>query len=138
MKIFWDANALVDLVDQSRPGHTDALLILKDTRKRAAGNLISWHTLSILSYLCSKKFGKGATDEIIQELLKVFKIPVNGSKKADRALGYNASDFEDALQISAAVAAYADYIVTLDTKGFSKSPIPVVTPAEMLCLLRDK
>lgn len=69
MKVFWDANVLLDLVDQARPGHTYAVKLLKQTQKIATTNLCAWHSLSILSYLCVKKFGKESADEIIQELL---------------------------------------------------------------------
>jgi len=138
VKVFWDANVLVDLVDQARPGHADALELLKRTQTIAATNLCAWHTLSILSYLCSRKFGKESADEIIQELLQVFEIPAVGSKEARRAFTYHASDFEDALQISAAVAGYADYVVTLDAKGFRQCPIPVVSPQKMISALRKQ
>lgn len=138
MKVFWDANVLVDLVDQARPGHADALGLLKQTQKVAATDLCAWHSLSILIYLCSKKFGKVSADEIIQELLKVFEIPATGSKEAKRAFAYNSSDYEDALQIASAIAGYADYIITLDAKGFRQSPIPVVSPKEMLSALNKE
>lgn len=135
MKIFWDANVLVDLVDQARSGHADAVKLLKQTHKIAATNLCAWHSLSILSYLCTKKFGRESADEIIQELLKVFEIPATGSTQARRAFAYNTSDYEDALQIASAVAGYADYVVTQDAKGFRQSPIAVVSPKEIVSVL---
>lgn len=135
MKVFWDVNVLVDLVDQARPKHDDALRLLKQMQKIAATNLCAWHSLSILSYLCSKKFGKTSADEIIQELLKVFEIPATGSKEAQRAFAYNSSDYEDALQIASAVAGFADYVITLDAKGFRKSPITVMSPKEFVSAL---
>ncbi len=135
MKIFWDASVLVDLVDQARPGHADAVKLLKQTQKIAATNLCAWHSLSILSYLCTKKFGKAAADEMIQELLKVFSIPATGSKEAQRAFAYNAFNYEDALQISSAVAGFSDYVVTRDAKGFRQSPIAVVSPKKIVSKL---
>ena len=138
MRIFWDANIVVDLVDQARPGHGDALTILKSANQRADTNLCAWHTLSILSYLCSRKFGRESADEIIQELLNVFEIPATGNREARRAFTYNFCDYEDALQISSAVAGYADCIVTLDTKGFRQSPITVLLPKDAISLLRKR
>jgi len=136
MKIFWDANVLLDLIDQSRPDHGDALALLERSQEISARNLCAWHSLSILDYLCAKKFGREATLEIITELLKVFSIPATGTVEAQRAFDYLATDFEDALQISSATKAHADYIVSRDTKGFSKSPIPVETPKELIQLMR--
>lgn len=43
-----------------------------------------------------------------------------------------ALDFEDDLQIACAVAAGLDVIVSRDRAGFVHSPIPVLSPAELL------
>jgi len=45
------------------------------------------------------------------------------------------SDFEDNLQIACAVEARLDAIVTRNPKDFAGSPVPVLTPAELLALL---
>ena len=45
-------------------------------------------------------------------------------------------DFEDHLQIALSIAANLDAIVTRDPSGFRHSPIPVLSPAEFLALLR--
>lgn len=42
------------------------------------------------------------------------------------------SDFEDNIQIAAAVATGLDAIVTRDQSGFSHAPIPVWTPSDLL------
>jgi hypothetical protein len=42
------------------------------------------------------------------------------------------SDFEDNIQIAAAVAMGLDAIVTRDQSGFSHAPIPVWTPSDLL------
>ena len=45
------------------------------------------------------------------------------------------SDFEDNLQIACAVEAKLDAIVTRNPKDFAGSPVPVLTPAELLALI---
>jgi hypothetical protein len=49
---------------------------------------------------------------------------------AGQALG--GGDFEDDLQIASAVEAGADAIVSRDPRGFVASPIPVLTPADVV------
>jgi len=44
-------------------------------------------------------------------------------------------DFEDALQLAAAVACGAGVILTRNTADFKASPIPVMTPEEFLASL---
>jgi hypothetical protein len=41
-------------------------------------------------------------------------------------------DFEDHLQITSAVAARLDAVVTRDPSGFRGSPIPALAPAQLL------
>jgi len=45
------------------------------------------------------------------------------------------SDFEDDLHIACAVEARLDAIVTRNPKDFAGSPVPVLTPAELLVLV---
>lgn len=42
------------------------------------------------------------------------------------------SDFEDALQVAAALAANADFIVTRNLQDFRRSPLPALTPPQFL------
>jgi len=51
------------------------------------------------------------------------------------ALGWR--DFEDAIQMLSANNANADYLVTRNASDFKASQIPVVTPSELLAILRS-
>jgi hypothetical protein len=46
-------------------------------------------------------------------------------------------DLEDSIQIAAAVQSGVDAIVTRDPRGFTASPVPVLTPPELLAKLRN-
>lgn len=126
MRIFWDANVIIDLVDRDRPDHPHADALLKWSASKPVAHLCAWHTLSILDYLCGKKFGRKDTNEILREILRVFTVPATGTREATEAFSYLQGDYEDAMQIAAAVVGGADCIVTRDKTGFSKSPIPVI------------
>jgi hypothetical protein len=53
---------------------------------------------------------------------------------ADRRAG---DDFEDNVQVECAIAAGLDAIVTRDPDGFQGSPIPAITPTQLLNTLRQ-
>ena len=53
------------------------------------------------------------------------------------ALSLNWSDFEDAVQAAGAEKIEADFLVTRDKKGFRKSSVKPVTPAEALALIQN-
>ena len=42
------------------------------------------------------------------------------------------TDFEDAMQVAAARACGARFVVTRNTRDFRRSPIPAITPQEAL------
>ncbi len=126
MRVFWDTNILLDLVDRDRPDHPYANALLRWSGSKPVANLCAWHSLSILDYLVCKKFGRKDTNEILREILQVFAIPSTGTQEAKDALIYNNEDFEDAMQISSAILGRADFIITRDVSGFHKSPIPVI------------
>ena len=48
------------------------------------------------------------------------------------AAGLPMSDFEDAMQVAAARACGARYIVTRNTRDYGQSPIPAVNPQQTL------
>ena len=49
-----------------------------------------------------------------------------------------ASGFEDAVVASLAESGHCQYIVSRNTGDFKHSPIPVITPAELLALMDEK
>jgi len=49
-------------------------------------------------------------------------------------LGFN--DFEDAVIAAIAVREQSAYIITRDTKDFSKSPVPAITPDAFLATMK--
>jgi hypothetical protein len=54
------------------------------------------------------------------------------TKKALFAAQLNLKDFEDVLQVAAARACGAEYIITRNVKHYSKSPILALIPKEFL------
>jgi predicted nucleic acid-binding protein len=82
-------------------------------------------------------YGHPAILDAIRRIIANFTIPATGSAEAREALLYLDRDFEDAMQVAAAVAGQADYLVTRNTKDFARSPIAVVTPEELVAILES-
>ncbi len=135
-RVFFDANVLLDLLDEKRKGHRDARLLKDAIQETRARSSCSWHTLSILDYIGAKEFGKKNTWKIIREIIRVFSIPKTGGAEALKAFEFLDGDYEDAMQIAAAVAESADYLVTSDSAGFAKSPVEVLTARKCAARLR--
>ncbi len=53
------------------------------------------------------------------------------------AFQYLSGDYEDAMQIAAAVAGNADCMVTRDKRGVGKCPIPVFSATECVAQMKS-
>jgi predicted nucleic acid-binding protein len=129
-RIFFDTNIMIDQFDTSRKGHQAATLLEQSMEKNSAQPLCAWHSLSIIEYIGAKSFAKDDLFFLLHSIVENYLIPPSGSEQAKDAFTYLHHDYEDALQIASAVCGRADYIVTNDKSGFTKSPIPVMTPKE--------
>jgi predicted nucleic acid-binding protein len=126
MRALLDTNVLMDVALARPPFVSESAGVLRWAE--AGGHAaVAWHTLSICSYLL-----KGGGVAFIGRLLKLVDVPGTGHADAQRALALAFSDFEDAMQVAAALAWNADVIVTRDPAGFTKSPIPPLDPVAFL------
>lgn len=132
MRVLLDTNVILDAMLQRPPWSQDADAILLAAAK---GQLIcAATTLSLATsfYLGRKVIGKVAARSAIRSYLTSFEILTVDRQSlldADRSPG---TDFEDNIQIAAAVAASLDAIVTRNVADFAHAPIPVWEPAELL------
>jgi predicted nucleic acid-binding protein len=136
-RVFLDANIVLDLLDGQRPGHAEALLLEKAVESSQSICMCAWHTLSIVAYVGAKVFGKEEIHELLKELLGSWIVPETGTEEARQAFLYLSGDYEDAMQIASAVVGKADYLVTRDRVGFSKSPVKIVSPRELCRALKE-
>lgn len=65
-------------------------------------------------------------------LLAMMDVPAVGHREAVMWRSLGITDFEDALQIAAAIAGGADVFVTRNISDFSGCSIPVMTPEAFL------
>ena len=135
MKLFVDTNVLLDGYFQ-RPGAaaSDQVIALCDRVKHSG--CIAWHTLSNAHYLVRghAKSGQIAL-QFITDLLSWADVAETTTADALQATRSGMSDFEDALQMVAAIAAGADAIVTRNVADSKSSPLPVMTPEQLMAHL---
>lgn len=124
MTLFFDTNILLDVALRREPHVASSEAVLKDGIENHSC-FMSWHTVSNLSYILGKLEGRDAALEFIRNIASVCRIAPVKHTDLDIAFQYDGGDFEDAMQIASALACDAELIVTRDSSGFSKSPLPV-------------
>jgi predicted nucleic acid-binding protein len=137
MRALVDTNVFLDVL-LARPDLADESQRVLDWFDAHPGDgWIAWHTLANLYYVGFKTTGRAKALSAIDEILGVFEVCPVGSSEARRARNLGMTDFEDALQASAATAARVDCIVTRNTKDFRRSPIEAISPKVFLATVTN-
>jgi predicted nucleic acid-binding protein len=126
-----DTNVILD-VALGRPGLVEgSKRALEKCQAESHELWISWHTLSNIFYILRRDRGAEKTMEFLRDLLSVAAVVSVGHADALRAIAFQLTDFEDALQLSAAESCRADVILTRNRTDFRNPPgISVLTPEE--------
>lgn len=131
MNLFFDTNILLDVALRREPHFVASEAILADAIANHSC-FISWHTVSNLSYILGKLEGREAALLFIRNMTSVCRVAAVGHDDLEVAFLHDQEDFEDAMQISSALACGAELIVTRDPAGFSKSPIALANPESFI------
>lgn len=132
VRLLVDLNIVLDVLQKREPylERSKAVWRLAETGQIEA--FLAAHSVTTLFYLAAKQLGPQGAAALVQETLKVFSAAAVDQEVIENALQLNWQDFEDAVQMAAALAANLDYVVTRHRKDYSERPIPVLEPAELL------
>jgi hypothetical protein len=135
VKALIDLNVILDTLQKREPFFTASARILVEAETGKIEGWIAAHTITTLFYIISKDRTSGQARIIITDLLQFLSVAPVDQFTIEQALNLPWDDFEDAVQMMAAIHCGADYLVTRDLEGFPGAPISVVSPAELLSLL---
>jgi hypothetical protein len=128
VRILIDSNLVFDVFERRQPHYAASNQILKLARRGTVVGHVSSHTLANLFYL----FGKSCVPFIRESMLPHIEVTAGDAHQTQVALRAGMSDFEDALQVAAALQCRAAFIVTRNVRDFKRSPIPALTPVEWI------
>ena len=134
--ILVDVDVILDVLTRREPFVADSAALLAACETGRCRGMVAAHTVTTVSYLLEKHRDAAYARRQLAELLRILQVASVDAEVIDRALTSAFGDFEDAVQMAAAVAAGADYVATRNVKDFSAGPLPAITPAELLPLLR--
>ena len=132
MKVFLDANVILDYLTDRQPFADDAETVIDFCVTEGNIGKITTLTACNAVYILTKVIGKTQAEEKIKELVELIGLVGVAPESVSENIAANRSDFEDAVQLAEAVRWGADAIVTRDIKGFSDSSIPVFTPTDFV------
>ena len=126
---------LIDIALDREP-HVDlareAIDLLQQERQQL---FIAWHTASNVFYNVRRQANLPVARAFTTSLLDFAEVAPTTTGHLRQALDLPMSDFEDAMQVAAARACDARFIVTRNVRDYAQSPIPSLTPAGALAEL---
>ncbi len=135
MIVLLDTDVLIDVALERRPHVDDAAKLLDLAERGAARGFVAWHTVSNFHYLVAARRGTAATRRFIDELMQFVEIAPTTTVHLRTAASLAFKDFEDAMQVGAALACAAECIATRHVRDFRKSPIPAASPSDVVARL---
>ena len=127
-----DTDVLIDVALDRLPHAEEATEVLDRLQRGPKKAFVAWHTLSNFYYLVApRRTGIGAR-EFVEHLTRFVAVIPSGTDAIKYAAGLPMADFEDAMQVAAARACGARYIITRNVSDFRRSPIPALTPRDAL------
>lgn len=131
----FDTDVLLDVALTRTPHLGSSTIALNFMQQGPEEAFIAWHTASNLYYNARKALGGLPARAFVSGLLDFVQVAPTSTEDLRYALSLPMTDFEDAMQVAAALACDADYVVTRNERDFAQSPIPALTPTGALAEL---
>jgi predicted nucleic acid-binding protein len=137
LRVLFDLNVVLDVLQRREPFFEASAQVLALAERGIIEGLVTAHSITTLFYLYTKARSASEARIAITELLQFLSVATVDQKTIEQALALPYKDFEDAVQMMAALHAKADYVMTHNIKDFKMGPLPVIQPTELLALLSD-
>lgn len=137
-RILVDLNIIIDVVQQRQPFFPDSAQVLDGVANGEVTGLLAAHSIATLFYVMTRWQNREAASTITASLLDVFTVATVDDSVIRKALTWGWRDFEDAIQMAAALNEQADFVVTRNGQDFETQPVPVLEPASLLALLAQR
>jgi predicted nucleic acid-binding protein len=138
IKIFFDANILIDISDNTRPSYKESKALLDNLMDNIEQYIFytSCDLLTTVYYILRQKLSKEETlsqIKLMNQLIKVIEFGNNEITEAIELMERNKKykDLEDTIQYVMARKEKCDYIITND-KNFVSGDVPVLSSEEAL------
>jgi predicted nucleic acid-binding protein len=135
LQVLIDLNIILDVLLRREPFYEMSASVLASAETSRITGWVAAHSLTTLFYLLSKHGSVDQARVALTELLNLLSVAPVDRAVIEQALNLPYQDFEDAVQMMAAVRIGADYLITRNPRDYRHGPLPTLAPAELLALL---
>ena len=136
MKVLIDTCVIIDALQSRQPFAADAQKIFLSIANRECIGYITAKSVTDIYYLTHRQTHSDAqTRLVLNKIFSLFDVLDTLALDCMNAVSSQMGDYEDAVMSETALRNSVDYIVTRNTKDYSKSKVPVISPADFLAML---
>lgn len=138
ISVLIDLNIILDVLQKSEPFYENSMRVLAAVESEKVIGLVAAHSISTLFYLIQKSKSVADARAMLTSLLQFIRIaPINQST-IDQALNLDYNDFEDAIQMIAALQNKVDCLITRNVKDYQPPLVKVLQPVEFLATIEGE
>ena len=136
LQVLFDVNIILDVLQERKDFYNFSARLLAYAETGVIQGWLAAHSVTTLFYLIAKDKSPEYARVILTSLLQFLKIAPVDQNTIEQALNLPYRDFEDAVQMMAALHIHADYLLTRNVRDYQPAPIKVVQPVELLAILQ--
>jgi len=127
-----DINVVLDVLQKREPFYATSAGLLAAAETGQVRGFLAAHSITTMFYLVQKSRSAGEARAALTNLLQFIQIAPVDQSTIEQALNLDFRDFEDAVQMIAAMQCKADYLITRNVKDYPVSLLPVMQPVDFL------
>ena len=135
LSVLIDLNVILDVLQRRDPVYAMSARVLACAEAHLIEGWIAAHSVTTLFYLVAKYQSAERARVVMGDLLRFLSVAAVDQTAIEQALSLPYADFEDAVQMVAAVRVGSQYLVTRNPRDYKVGPLPVLQPAELLALV---
>jgi predicted nucleic acid-binding protein len=138
IKALVDLNVILDVLLARQEFYNQSASVWAAIESGKVKGFVAAHSVATLFYLYARQSSAQEASRQIRKLLQVFSVAAVDQAIVERAISLEWNDFEDALQLVAAEACHADYLVTRNRADFKtrQQQVEVLSPPEFNALFK--
>jgi len=135
VKLYFDTNIIIDILKHREPFFENSNKVFMLAAEDKIEGIVGTSAITDIYYLIRKQYADTETAvKFIFDILEIIKPVDTLVDDVFSAIELGFTDFEDAVIAAIAQREKADYIITRNTKDYSKSPVPAIAPNDFLAL----
>ena len=135
LKVLIDLNIVLDVLQRREPFYDMSARVLAAAETGRVEGWIAAHSLTTLFYLLARYQSAEQARVALTDVLTFLSVAAVDHDVIEQALNLPYPDFEDAVQMMAAVRSGVQYLATRNVRDYGRGPLPALQPVELLALL---